>query len=79
MVASRSSRTRKTRSWTGDVLDTLIAEILEFDVFQSVTNLITHRAGDADAAWLGRLFEARRHIDAVAEDVVFLDDYVHPD
>jgi hypothetical protein len=62
--------------WAGDVLDALVAEILEFEVVQSVTDLITHRARDADAAGLGEGFEARRHVDAVAKDVVFLDDHV---
>src|SRR6266436_3916812 len=62
--------------WTGDVLDALVAEILEFEVVQSVTDLITHRAGDADATGLGEGFEARRHVDAVAKDVVFLNDHV---
>src|SRR6266478_8335851 len=62
--------------WTGDVLDALVAEILEFEVVQSVTDLITHRARDADAAGLGEGFEARRHVDAVAKDVVFLNDHI---
>ncbi len=61
---------------TGDVLDALVAEILERDVLQPVADLIAHRARDADAARLGEHFEARRDVDAVAKDVVFLDDHV---
>ena len=60
----------------GDVLDALLAEILECDVVQPVADLIAHRARDADAAGLGEHFEARRDVDAVAEDVVVLDDHV---
>ena len=41
-----------------------------------MADLIAHRARDADAAGLGERFQARRHVDAVAEDVVVLDDHV---
>ena len=57
-----------------DVLDGLLAEILERDV-EAVAdlNLVAHRARDADAARLGKLLQARSHVHAVAEDVVVLD------
>src|SRR6266852_2221377 len=61
--------------WTGDVLDALVAEIFEFEVVQSVTDLVTHRGRDADAAGLCEGFEARRHVDAGAKDVVCLNDH----
>ena len=60
----------------GDVLDALLAEILEGDVVEPVADLVAHRAGDADAARLGKHLEARRDIDAIAENVVLLDDHV---
>ena len=41
-----------------------------------MANLIAHRARDTDAAGVGDHFEARRHVDAVAKDVVVLDDDV---
>ena len=61
---------------TGDVLDALVAEILEFDVFQSLADLVAHGARNTDAAGLGEHFQAGRDIDAVAKDVVVLDDHV---
>jgi hypothetical protein len=66
----------KDADWTGDILDDLVAEILECDVVQPVADLIAHRARDTDAARLGEHFEARRDVDAVAKDVVFLNDHV---
>jgi hypothetical protein len=38
--------------------------------------VVAHRPGDADAARLGQRFQARRDIDAVAKDLVFLGDDV---
>ena len=59
----------------GDVLDALLAHVLE-RVRQPVADLVAHRAGDADAAGLGQRLQPRRDIDAVAEDVVVLGDDV---
>jgi hypothetical protein len=39
--------------WTGDILDALVTQILECDVFQTLADLIAHRARDTDAARLG--------------------------
>src|SRR5258706_1153361 len=61
---------------TGDILDALVAEILEFDVVQSLADLIAHGARNTDAARLGEHFQPRRDVDAVAQDVVFLNDHV---
>ena len=74
-VLGSSRRTRKTRIGRDDVLDALLAEILERDV-EPVADLIADRARDADAAGLGELLQARGDVDAVAEDVVVLDDHV---
>src|SRR6185437_9886140 len=61
---------------TGDILDALVAEILECDVLQPVADLVAHRARDTDTARLGERFKSRRDVDAVAKDVIFLDDHV---
>jgi hypothetical protein len=55
-----------------DVLDVLLAQILEHEV-QWVAHLVAHDAADADPAWLGQRFQTRRDVDAVAEDVLVLD------
>ena len=55
----------------GDVLDRLLAEILEL-VRQLVADMVAHAAWNADAAGLGQPFEACRDVDAVAEDVAVL-------
>ena len=60
----------------GDVLDVLLAEILKGDVVEPVADLIAHGARDADAAGLGEHLETRRDVDAIAEDIVVLDDHV---
>jgi hypothetical protein len=41
-----------------------------------VAHLVAHRAADADPARLGQAFEPRRDIDAVAVNVVLVDDDV---
>jgi hypothetical protein len=58
-----------------DILDALLAQIRE-DVGQLVADVVSHCPRDADPARLCERFEARRDIDAVAEDVVVLDDDV---
>src|SRR5919199_1830817 len=50
-------------------------EILQRDV-EPVSYLVTHDATDVDVAGLRNLFQARRNIDAVAEDVVLLGDHI---
>ena len=59
----------------GDVLDLLLAQILERDI-ELVADFVAHDPADADAARLGQPFQPRRDIDAVAEDVAVLDDDV---
>ena len=53
----------------GDVLDLLLAQILEAEI-ELVAHLVAHDPADADPARLGQRFEPRRDIDAVAVDVV---------
>ena len=60
---------------TADILDMLLAEILKTDR-KAVGNLIAHRRGDADAARLRQRFKPRSDVNAVAEDVIVLDDDV---
>ena len=75
-VASDFEPDPKDADRSSDVLDDLVTEILESDLVQSVTDLITDRARDTDAARFGERFEARRHVDAIAKNVVFLNDHV---
>ena len=76
VLAPRQADDPKDADRTGDVLDALLAEILECELFQSLADLVAHGARDADAAGLGEHFEPRRDVDAVAKDVVVLDDHV---
>src|SRR5205814_6159239 len=52
-----------------DVLDLLLAEILEGEV-ELVAHLLVRRAAEADAAGLRQRFEPCGDVDPVAEDVV---------
>jgi len=58
-----------------DVLDLLLTQILESDV-ELVAYLIAHNAVDANSARLGQRFKTRGDVDAIAENVVVLDDDV---
>ncbi len=49
----------------GDVLDLMLAQILEAEI-DFVADLVAHDPADADPARLGQGFEPRRDIDAVA-------------
>ena len=59
----------------GDVLHRLLAQVLEHDA-ELVAHRIAHRARDEDAARIGERLEPRGDVDAVAVDVVALDDHV---
>src|SRR5215813_14731887 len=59
----------------GDVLDLLLAHVLEGDG-ELVAHLISYHPADADAAWFRQAFKARCDVDPVAEDVVIVDDDV---
>jgi hypothetical protein len=60
---------------TGDVLDLLLAHVLEGEV-EPVSYLITDDPADADPARLGQGLQSRRDIHPIAEDVVLLDNHV---
>src|SRR5262245_36973548 len=59
----------------GNVLDGLLAEISEGER-QLIPDLIVSRAGDAQAAWLAQRLQPGSDIDAVAENVITIDDDV---
>ena len=61
--------------WPVDVLQRLLACILEGEV-EPVADIVAHRAGHGDAARPGDALDARRDVDAVAIDVVVLEDDV---
>src|SRR6516165_12636756 len=59
----------------GNVLDLLLAQILEAKG-QPVAHLIVDRVGDEHPTGVGQGFDPRRYVDAVAIEVVTLDDHV---
>jgi hypothetical protein len=61
--------------WPGDVLDLLLAQILE-DKGEPVANVIVNRIGDEHPAGIGERFDPGSDVDAVAIEVVALDDHV---
>src|SRR5437764_12090569 len=58
-----------------DVLDLLLSHILKAKI-DFVAHLVAHNLADADPARFGQGFQARGDIDAVAIDVVRVDDDV---
>ncbi len=58
-----------------DVLDLPVAQILEGEA-QLVLHVIAHGARDANAAGLGQSLQPRGDVDAVAEDILAVDDDV---
>ena len=61
--------------WPGDILDLLVAEILEDEV-ELIPNLIPNDPAYADTPGLGQPFQPRRYIHPVSEDVLALGNYV---
>src|SRR5215470_9783884 len=61
--------------WPSNVLDLLLAQILK-DKRQPVAHLVMDRIGDEHAAGGGQGFDARGDVDAVAVEVVSLDNNV---
>src|SRR4029077_4552004 len=59
----------------GDVLDLLLAQILE-DKGQPVAHVIMDRIGDEHPAGIGQSLDPRSNVDAIAIEVVALDDDV---
>jgi hypothetical protein len=58
-----------------DVLDLLLAEIIEGDV-EPIAHLLVRRGAEADPARLSQRFEPGGNVDPVAKDVAILDDDV---
>ena len=58
--------------WPRDVLQHLVADVLEAHR-QLVADVIPYRPRNNDSAGLGQSFEAGRNIDAIAKDVIGLD------
>src|SRR6266699_7349550 len=58
-----------------DILDLLFTHIPEREV-ELVAHLVAHDPTDANPARLGQRFESSGDIDAIAEDVALVDDYV---
>src|SRR5205823_12280601 len=61
--------------WPHDILEALLAEILE-DAIEPVPHLVVHDRRHTDAAGLGHALQPRRDVDAVAVDVAVLDNDV---
>src|SRR5205814_5958884 len=57
----------------GDVFDLLLAEIIECD-WQLVADLIADCSGDADSARVAQGLQPRGYVDAIAKNVICLDD-----
>src|SRR5438132_4489640 len=66
---------RQTRSGRAMFFEALLANVGELGL-DFAAHLTKSVFGDADAAGFGDAFEPRRDVDAVAEDVVSLDQYV---
>ncbi len=60
---------------SGDVLDLLLAEVIE-DKGQPVADVIVNRVGHKHGTGLGQGLNARRDVDAVAIEIVALDDHI---
>jgi hypothetical protein len=62
-----ASNTKKTNGATY-IFKRLLTQILDGD-FETIGDLCCHRAGDADTAHIGKLFNPRSNIHTVAENV----------
>jgi hypothetical protein len=62
----------KRPDWMGDILDQLLAQILE-DQSPAMTQVIAHAPRDADLATVNQAFEPCGHINPVTEQVALLD------
>jgi len=75
LVRSTDSIDRKYLDRLGDVFQSPRTQFPESDG-ELAFNLVVNLAGNEDSAGLRDCFEARRHVDAIAEDVVPIDDDV---
>ena len=74
-MAAATSRTPVDPHWPGNVLEQLLAEILK-DKGQAVAHLVMDRIGDEHPAGISQGFDPGGDVDAVAIEVVALDDHV---
>ena len=58
-----------------DVLKQLFAQVF-VGKFEPVAEMVADRAGNRDAAWRGYALKPGRHIDAITEDILSLDDHI---
>ena len=58
-----------------DVLELLLADIFKQQV-EPVADIVAHRLRNRYSAGLGDAFEPRRDVDAVAENIVVVDDHI---
>ena len=56
-------------NWPSDVLDCMFAHVLETEA-ELVAHLVVYDARHQDAARIGQGFQPCRHIDAIAKDVI---------
>jgi hypothetical protein len=69
----RGDRDAIDAHWPSDVLDLLLAQILKAEI-DFVADLVADDAADADPARLGQSFQPCRDIDAVAVNILLVDD-----
>src|SRR3954451_9357930 len=62
--------------WAIDVLEAELVHVLEPQLVKLVDHVLVNGAADADPAGIGDLLDARRDVDAVAENIVLVDDDV---
>jgi len=60
----------------GDVLDGLLTDILECNAIEAMPELVAHGTRNANAAGLGQRFQPCSDIDAIAKNIVLVDDHV---
>ena len=65
----------KDPHWPRDILDALLAHVLEGEV-EPVAYLIADDPADADPARFSQAFETRRNVHSISEDIVLLRKYV---
>ena len=59
----------------GDIFHRLRAEVVDADI-EAVTDIVAHARRDTDTARIGQRFKARGDVNAIAKDIVSVDDDV---
>src|SRR5215471_18692677 len=75
LIGRRIEPNAMDRYRSRDVLDLAFAHILKRKI-ELIAHFIAHNAADADAPWLRQGFETRRDVDAVAIDVLPVNDNI---